>query len=71
MIRSNQYIGPAYTTLQSTYNREEWNTNRMNYIQEARTDARAQAPCKVLLRVKDSPRQRAVIVATIIASPPG
>ena len=67
MIRNNHLIGPYITTHQRTYTREEWNANRMQYIEEARTLARETRPSKVLLRVKDSPKGYAKIEVTIRA----
>lgn len=61
----------TYTTLSRTYTRQEWNVNRMQYIEEARKDARAQAPAKVLLYVREAPRRKGVLMVTVKSSPPG
>ncbi len=67
MIRSRHLIDPAYRVLKRTYTREEWNVNRMQYIDEARIEARQIMPGRIELYVKETSRQKPVRMYTIKA----
>ncbi len=67
MIRSRHLIDPHYRVLKRTYTRDEWNVNRMQYIEEARNEARSIMPGRVELYVREATRQKAVLHVTIKA----
>jgi hypothetical protein len=67
MIRSSKYMNLDYRVLKRTYTREEWNANRMNYIEEARLEAEQIRPGRIELYVKESKRQKGVKMVVIKA----
>jgi hypothetical protein len=58
--------GVNYRVVKHIYTREEWNVNRMQYIEESRAIARDIKPGRVELYVKESTRQKPIKMVTII-----
>lgn len=67
MIRNHRLIDREYRVLKRTYDRQDWNENRMRYIDEARNEARTIRPGRVELYVREEKRHKPVKMVVIKA----